>query len=122
MMRFARKEGGYIGANVVERKLKEGVDIHLVYCEVDSEHVDSIGNEPVYDDDKLIGVTTSGAYGCYTQKSLAFAYLCSGYEIAGTTVEIELLGQRCRARILDAPVWDPDSISKATKKWFEYLG
>ena len=22
----------------------------------------------------------------------------------------------------EAPVWDPDSISKATKKWFEYLG
>ena len=21
-----------------------------------------------------------------------------------------------------APVWDPDSISVATKKWFEYLG
>jgi UDP-glucose 4-epimerase len=22
----------------------------------------------------------------------------------------------------EAPVWDPDSISIATKKWFEYLG
>ncbi len=107
MMRFARKEGGYIGAAVVERKLKEGVDIHLVFCQVDAFDSDPIGNEPLYHGEKLIGVTTSGAYGHYVRKSLAFAYVKKGYDTPGTIFEIEILGERRKATVLDGPVWDP---------------
>jgi dimethylglycine dehydrogenase len=109
MMRFARKDGSYIGANVVERKLEEGVDIHLVYCEVDVSDADPMGNEPVYDGDKVIGITTSGAYGHYVKKSLAFAYVKTGYERAGVEFNIEILGERRRATVLPEPAWDPEN-------------
>ena len=109
MMRFARKDGGYIGANVVERKLEEGVDTHLVYCEVDVLDSDPMGNEPVYDGDKVIGITTSGAYGHCVKKSLAFAYVKTGYERAGAQFDIEILGERRRATVLPEPVWDPEN-------------
>jgi dimethylglycine dehydrogenase len=107
MMRFARKEGGYIGADVVERKSKEGVDTHLVYCQVDVFDSDPMGNEPLYHGKKLIGVTTSGAYGHCVRKSLAFAYVNKGYDAPGTTFDIELLGERRKATVLDGPAWDP---------------
>jgi dimethylglycine dehydrogenase len=107
MMRFARKDGGYIGANVVERKLEEGVGSHLVYGEVDALDADPMGNEPVYDGDKVIGITTSGAYGYCVKKSLVFAYVKTGYEKAGTQFDIEILGQRRRATVLSEPAWDP---------------
>ena len=84
MLRFARKTGGYIGADVVESKKRNGVPIHLVYCEVDTVDADPMGNEPVLDGDKIIGITTSGAYGHYVKKSLAFAYVDAGYDKAGT--------------------------------------
>ena len=107
MMRFARKEGGYIGADVVERKSKEGVASHLVYCQVDAFDSDPMGNEPLYHGEKVIGVTTSGAYGHCVRKSLAFAYVNKGYDAPGTTFDIVLLGERRKATVLDGPAWDP---------------
>jgi dimethylglycine dehydrogenase len=107
MLRFARKSGGYIGADVVERKKSEGVPIHLVYCEVDADDADPMGNEPVLDGDAIIGVTTSGGYGHVVRKSLAFAYVNSGYESAGTTFDVRILGQRRKATVLAEAAWDP---------------
>ena len=107
MLRFARKSGGYIGADVVERKKSEGVPIHLVYCEVEADDADPMGNEPVLDGDAIIGVTTSGGYGHAVQKSLAFAYVNSGYESAGTTFDVRILGQRRKATVLAEAAWDP---------------
>jgi len=107
MLRFARKSGGYIGADVVERKKSEGVPIHLVYCEVDADDADPMGNEPVLDGDAIIGVTTSGGYGHVVRKSLAFAYVNSGYESAGTTFDVRILGERRKATVLAEAAWDP---------------
>ncbi|MDP6947952.1 MAG: FAD-dependent oxidoreductase [Arenicellales bacterium] len=107
MLRFARKPGGYIGADVVEHKKKEGVPIHLVYCEVDAKDADPMGNEPVLDGEKIIGITTSGGYGHAVQKSLAFAYVNSGYESAGTTFDVRILGERRKATVLAEAAWDP---------------
>ncbi len=45
MLCFACKSGGYIGADIVERKKSKGVSIHLVYCEVDADDADPMGNE-----------------------------------------------------------------------------
>ena len=109
MMRFARKDGGYIGADVVERKFEEGVDTHLVYCEIDVLDADPMGNEPVYHGDQVIGITTSGAYGHCVKKSLAFAYVKTGHETAGSQFDIEILGERRRATVLSEPAWDPDN-------------
>jgi dimethylglycine dehydrogenase len=107
MLRFARKSGGYIGADVIKRKKNEGVPIHLIYCEVDADDADPMGNEPVLDGDDIIGVTTSGAYGHTVHKSLAFAYVNSGYESPGTTFDVRILGQRRQATVLLQAVWDP---------------
>ena len=107
MLRFARKSGGYIGADVVERKKNEGVPIHLIYCEVEADDADPMGNEPVLDGDDIVGVTTSGAYGHTVHKSLAFAYVNSGYEPPGTTFDVRILGQRRQATVLSQAVWDP---------------
>jgi dimethylglycine dehydrogenase len=107
MLRFARKSGGYIGADVIERKKNEGVPIHLVYCEVDADDADSMGNEPVLDGDTIIGVTTSGGYGHIVKKSLTFAYVNSGFESPGSTFDIRILGERRKATVLAQAAWDP---------------
>jgi len=55
----------------------------------------------------IIGVTTSGGYGHVVRKSLAFAYVNSGYESAGTTFDVRILGQRRKATVLAEAAWDP---------------
>ena len=107
MLRFARKSRGYIGAEVVEKKKKDGVPIHLVYLEVDADDADPMGNEPVMSGDRIIGITTSGAYGHCVGKSLAFAYVESGFERSGVQFEVRILGEMCRARVLAEAAWDP---------------
>jgi len=107
MRRFIREEGSYIGAAVVQRKKKDGVPLHLVYCQVEADDADPMGNEPVYDGDNIIGITTSGAYGHCVKKSLMFAYVSSGFQSAGTSFEVEILGKRRKAIVLAEPAWDP---------------
>lgn len=109
MVRFARKSGGYIGAEVVEQKKRDGVPIHLIYCEVEATDADPMGNEPVLDGENIVGVTTSGGYGHCVQKSLAFAYVNTGFEAPGTTFDIRILGERRRATVLSEAAWDSEN-------------
>lgn len=66
-----------------------------------------MGNEPVFDGDRVIGITTSGAYGYTVGQSLAFAYVESGYASPGTTFEVGILGERRAATVQAEPLYDP---------------
>jgi dimethylglycine dehydrogenase len=57
--------------------------------------------------DDCIGVTTSGGYGHFVQKSLGFGYVDPANSGPGTEFGIDLLGERCRARVLMEPAYDP---------------
>ena len=63
------------GSEAATKLLKNGIETKLIYLEVDAKDADAHGNEPVYFDDKIVGLTTSGAYGFRVKKSLAFAYV-----------------------------------------------
>ena len=69
---------------------------------------DARGNEPVYHNNKIVGVVTSGSYGFRAKKSLAFAYVKS--DLANSeNLEIEIQGQKRKTKILDQVVYDPDN-------------
>ena len=89
---------------------ERGVATHLVYLEVMADDSDAAGGEPVFADGRAIGVTTSGGYGHATGRSLAFAYVASGYETPGRALAVELLGERYPATVLAGPVYDPDNL------------
>ena len=78
----------------------------LVYMSVDNTDSDCIGNEPVYHDGKVVGVTTSGAYGHAANASLAFAYVDPKLTAIGTEFDIMVLGEMRKARIIPESVWD----------------
>jgi dimethylglycine dehydrogenase len=108
-MRFVRLDHEFTGRAAVEAALADGVATHLVYLEVDARDFDVAGGEPVFAAGVTapVGVATSGGYGHHTGRSLAFAYVGSGHEAPGTTLEVALLGERRRATVLAEPVWDP---------------
>ena len=66
-----------------------------------------MGNEPVFDGERVIGITTSGAYGPTVRRSLAFAYVESAYAEPGTTFDIGILGERRLATVQAEPLYDP---------------
>lgn len=107
--RFVKMDKDFVGREALLRLKEEGIVWKMVYVEVDAKDADVAGGEPVLDGDKVIGVTTSGGYGHIVQKSLAFAYVELGYESAGSTFDIEILGERCRSTVLAEPAYDPQN-------------
>jgi len=103
-----KKKNNFFGAKALQNKIQSGVDIKIVYLEVDVDNADARGNEPVYHNNKIVGVVTSGGYGFRTKKSLAFAYVKSDLANGGN-LEIEIQGQKRKAKILDKVVYDPDN-------------
>jgi dimethylglycine dehydrogenase len=103
-----KKKNNFFGAKALQNKVQSGVDIKIVYLEVDVDNADARGNEPVYHNNKIVGVVTSGGYGFRTKKSLAFAYVKSDLANDGN-LEIEIQGQRRKTKILDKVVYDPDN-------------
>ena len=81
----------------------------IAYLAVDADDADCLGGEPVHAAGKLVGLTTSGAYGFTVGQSLAFAYLDPGAASPGTALEIDILGHRYPARVLAEPAHDPSS-------------
>ena len=110
MSRFfnLKKKNNFIGAKALQEKVQSGVDIKIIYLEVDADNADARGNEPVYHNNKVVGVVTSGGYGFRTKKSLAFAYVKADLA-EGTGFEIEIQGKRRKAKILDKVVYDPEN-------------
>ncbi len=103
-----KKKNNFIGANALEKIVQSGVDIKIVHLEVEVNDVDARGNEPVYHNNKVVGVVTSGGYGFRTKKSLAFAYVKSDVAEA-SNLEVEIQGTKRKAKILHKVVYDPEN-------------
>jgi dimethylglycine dehydrogenase len=108
MERFIRLDkGNFIGREASLGLKQRGERIKLVYLAVDAADADALGNEPIYKGDRLVGLTTSGAYGHAVKTSLAFGYVDPKFNRLGEDFEILLLGDRRKARIIAEPAYDP---------------
>jgi len=103
------KKNKFIGSDVLRKKLQSGVDIKIVYLEIDVDDADARGNEPVYHNNKIVGVVTSGAYGFRVKKSLAFAYVNSDLANEGNEFLIGIQGQKREAKVVISPLYDPEN-------------
>jgi dimethylglycine dehydrogenase len=103
------KKSNFIGSEVLREKLQSGTDIKIVYLEIDVDGADARGNEPIYHNNKIVGVVTSGGYGFRINKSLAFAYVQADLAKDETELLVEIQGQKRKAKILKAPAYDPQN-------------
>ncbi|MGE4248503.1 MAG: FAD-dependent oxidoreductase [Parvibaculaceae bacterium] len=107
MERFIRLDKeDFIGRAASLSRKQQGERIKLTYMAVEAGDNDCRGNEPVYLNGKVVGLTTSGGYGFAVGKSLAFAYVEPTFAKPGQTLEILLLGERKKAQIIAEPAWD----------------
>ena len=103
------KKNDFIGASAIQKRLKNGVEIKIVYLEVDVDDSDALGNEPVYYNNRIVGVVTSGAYGFRINKSLAFAYVEAELAEEKKELEVKILGQKKRAIVLKNASYDDEN-------------
>lgn len=64
----------------------------------------------VWQNGKIVGETTSGAYGHRTEKSIALAMIKPELLAAGTKVQVEIYGAMVDATVMgEDPIWDADN-------------
>jgi len=108
MERFLKLDKeSFTGKDATLAQQNESRSLQLIYFEVDSDNSDVRGNEPIYANGSCIGITTSGGYGHFTKKNLGFGYVPVKFAEAGTELEILMLGEARKARILIDAAHDP---------------
>lgn len=111
MQRFCKLEDDreFRGKAALQAQVAEGFKNSLVCLEVEGSGAHCIGSEPVLAGGKIIGITTSGAHGMRTGKSMALAYVDIASAVAGTALEVDLLGKRLKATVKLDAVYDPQN-------------
>jgi dimethylglycine dehydrogenase len=108
MERFAALDkDGFIGRDALLKRKQQGVQWKLAYLSVGADHLDVLGSEAIYSGDRVVGVVTSGGFGHSVSKNLAFAYVEPEFANADAKLEIEMLGKRYAAKVLEAAIYDP---------------
>jgi dimethylglycine dehydrogenase len=97
----------FIGRDAALRDREAPPPQRLVTLAVDADDADASGFEPILSGDRLVGYTTSGGYGHCVGQSLAMGYVDTNLCPADAPLEVPIVGERRKARILRAPPWDP---------------
>ena len=97
----------FIGKAAAMAEKENGPARKLCTFVVDAEDADVWGDEPIWFDNEVCGFVTSGGYAHYSRKSVAIGFVPSELIRSGLEVEIEILGTRRKALMLDEPLYDP---------------
>jgi len=110
MGRFIDTSRDFIGCENLKQRQQDGYQIELAYLVFDDDlPCECFGNEAVYHNGELVGLTTGGAYGHRIGKSTAFAYLKPALISGGLEVTIDTsIGSRSAHIAMDA-VYDPNN-------------
>ena len=98
-----REQGGYLGADVIGKQLKEGVARKRVGLNILGGAPAREGSEVLSDEGKAIGVVTSGGYSPCLKKGIAMAYVETGKSKLGTKVKVNVRGKVNDAEVTKMP-------------------
>lgn len=97
----------FVGRDALLRQREEGVKRSFALLTIGARDADVFGGEAVFAGAHIVGVIVSGGYGHRVGKSLAFALLDVEHTEPGMMLEVEILGERCRAWVIEEPIYDP---------------
>ncbi|MBO9440736.1 FAD-dependent oxidoreductase [Phaeobacter italicus] len=103
-----KKDVDFIGRAAAEAERDAGPSRKLCAFEVDADDADVTAYEPIWLDGAVVGFCTSGGYSHHAQKSVALGFVPVERAQEGLEVEIEILGNRRRARLVTSPLFDAD--------------
>jgi 4-methylaminobutanoate oxidase (formaldehyde-forming) len=100
-------KGDFQGRGALLRQKAEGLTRKLCCLVLSDPQRVVLGNEPVFEDDRVVSRVTSGGYGYFVGESIAYAYLPVRLAPLGTELSIEVDGMRIQARVNRDPRHDP---------------
>jgi dimethylglycine dehydrogenase len=92
------KKGEFLGRAAALEERDSGGKLRLVSFSVDAADADASGDEPIWHEGQVVGWVTSGAYGHSVGRSLALGYIPASLAAADAGFEIEIIGERRKAR------------------------
>ncbi len=102
-------KGNFLGRQALIQQKEAGLAENLFLMTVEADDTDTIGDEPVFQRNEIVGRVTSGGYGHTVGKSLAMAYVKSELTKPGTCVDISILGERYSAEVVQTSYYDPEN-------------
>ena len=91
-----------------EAERENGPARRLCAFEVKAQDADVHAYEPIWLDGAVVGFCTSGGYSHHAQKSIALGFVPAERAKDGLNVEIEILGDMRKARLITTPLFDAD--------------
>jgi len=101
------KPQDFPGKAAILSEKQQGVKKSFVTLVVDAGKADAPYMSTIWHDGKVVGETTSGAWGYRVNASIALGMVQIDLATPGTVLEVEIYGERCRAVVQkDEPLWD----------------
>ncbi len=103
-------KGNFIGLDALNKWREKGFQNKLVTLEVHNvTDSDVLGNNPIYQKDKVVGRATGGDFGFRLNKSIALGMVKPELATTGQKLKIDILGKMHDATILDESPYDPEN-------------
>ncbi len=102
-----RKTGGFIGADALAERRAAGARPHVISLRLDDETAVPLGHEPIYLAGRIIGQTSSCAFGYRVGKPVALGHVKERPE-DGARVQIDITRDLFDATVTLGPLFDPE--------------
>ncbi|WP_422375081.1 glycine cleavage system aminomethyltransferase GcvT [Roseibium sp.] len=103
MQKRRREEGGFPGADRIQRELADGPGRVRVGLRLDGKAPAREGAEIALPDGPVIGTVTSGGFAPTVGAPIAMGYVPAEHAAAGTALELVVRGRRLPATVADMP-------------------
>ncbi len=108
--RFIRLEkGDFIGKQALVEEKERGIKRRSVTLAVETDGASTLTCEGVYRGGKLVGRVTSGSYSYTFKHDIVLALLPVELGVPGTELEIPVLGEMRKARVIEESPYDPEA-------------
>lgn len=101
-----RKSGGFTGAEALARDRENGAVAQVVSLKLDDASAVPLGHEPICLDDRIVGQTTSCAFGFRVGKPVALGHVHDPLP-DGTRVQVDIARVLYDATVVNGPLFDP---------------
>ena len=113
VMRFVKMDKDFIGKDATEASLNaNNKPWHCTYIAVESDgEFDGHGGEAVMVDGKVVGSTSSMAYGHSVGKVVGFAYMKPEAAEPGTEIEVMIMDSPRKGVVMGDAIYDPENLN-----------
>ena len=97
----------FIGKEATLQQRAEGAKTKLVTLVIETDDIDVSNDEAILFEGEAVGYVSSGGYAHYVERSVALGYVPLALAKGGQILEVEILGEMCKAEVQAQPLYDP---------------